>query len=84
MPLTQISVNLILGILDGARRVVGDEAIRMANSVDGLKVTPHGEIAVSGDGMEIVKKLLKVYEEELHGEIVLDLDVRMNVKSSGK
>ena len=83
MTLAQITVTLILGILDGARRVIGDDAIKTANEVEGLKVTSNGEIIVTGDGLQILKKLLKVYEEALHGEIILDLDVRMNVKGRG-
>ena len=80
MTLAQITVTLILGILDGARRVIGDDAIKIANEVEGLKVTPKGEIIVTGDGLQMLKKLVKAYEDELHGEIILDLEVRMNVK----
>lgn len=82
MTLAQITITLILGILDGARRVIGDDAIKLANTVEGLKATPNGEIVITGDGMKILSKLVKTYETELHGEIILDLDVRMNVKSS--
>ena len=80
MTLAQITVTLILGILDGARRVIGDDAIKIANEVEGLKVTPKGEIVVAGDGLQILKKLVKAYEDELHGEVILDLEVRVNVK----
>ncbi len=83
MTLSQITITLILGILDGARRVLGDDAIKTANSIEGLKVTPNGEIVVTGDGMKILKKLLKACEADLHGEVILDLDVRVNVKRSG-
>ena len=83
MTLAQITVTLILGILDGARRVIGDDAIKIANEVEGLKVSSNGEIVVTGDGLQILKKLVKNYENELHGEIILDLDVRMNVKGRG-
>ena len=83
MTLSQITITLILGILDGARRVLGDDAIKTANSIEGLKVTPNGEIVVTGDGMKILKKLLKACEADLHGEVILDLDVRVNVARVG-
>ena len=83
MTLSQITITLILGIIDGARRVLGEDAIKIANKVEGLRVMSNGEIVVTGDGMKILKKLLKACEAELHGEIILDLDVRVNVKRSG-
>ena len=82
MTLTHIYFNLILRILDGARRVIGEEAVKIANSIEGLKVTNGNEIVVTRDPVQILKKLIKEYESELHGEIILDLDVRVNVKSS--
>jgi len=83
MTLGQITVTLILGIIDSARRVLGEDAIKIANSIEGLRVSQNGEITVTGDGLEILKKLLKAYEADLHGEIILDLDVRLNVKRAG-
>ena len=80
MTLAQISVILLLGIIDGARRILGEDAINIANNVEGLKTAANGEITVNGDGMKILRELLKQYEEALHGEIILDLDVRVNVK----
>ena len=84
MTVAQITMTLILGILDGARRILGDtEAIKTANTVEGLQVSPNGEITVTGNSMIILKQLVKAYEADLHGEIILDLDVRMNVKRAG-
>ena len=82
MTVAQITVMLILGIIDGSRRILGDDAIKVANTVEGLKVTPNGEIVITGNSLHILNKLLKAYEVELHGEIILDLDVRLNIKTA--
>ena len=82
MTLSQIVVPITLGIIDGARRIIGDDAIKIANTVEGLKVTQNGEITITGNGMKILNKLIKAYEAELHGEIVLCLSVRMNVRTA--
>ena len=82
MTVAHITVMLILGIIDGARRVIGDDAIKVANTVEGLKVTSSGEIVITVNSLQILGKLLKAYEAELHGEVVLDLDVRLNVKTA--
>ena len=79
MNYTQSFVYLILGVVDGIRRLIEDRAIKIANKVDGLKVTQSGEIAITGNPMTILTELLKSYEEELGGEIVVDIDVRLNL-----
>ena len=82
MTLSQIVVPIIVDIIDGARRMLGDDAIIVANSIEGLKVTQNGEVTITGKDMQILGKLLKAYEAELHGQIILTLSVRMNVKSA--
>ncbi|MAE40897.1 MAG: hypothetical protein CML07_08280, partial [Psychrobacter sp.] len=67
MNYTQSFVYLILGVVDGIRRLIEDRAIKIANKVDGLKVTQSGEIAITGNPMTILTELLKSYEEELGG-----------------
>lgn len=83
MTVGHISLNLIAGILSSAKRIMGDDAIKIANEVEGLKVTPVGEIIITQSSDRIIKKLVKSYEGELQGEIIVDIDVRMNVKSNG-
>jgi hypothetical protein len=77
---SHIDEQLLLGTIDSARRIIGDDAIKIASSIEGLKVTQNGEITISGKCMQILNKLIKAYEDEIHGGIFLSLSVRMSVK----
>jgi hypothetical protein len=80
MTLPQITITLILRLIDGAKRILGDDAIKIANNIKGLDVSPNGEVVITGDGLQLLKQLLKQYEEAVQGEIILDLDVRVNFR----
>ena len=80
----QLSIHLLLGIIDGAKRILGEDAYDLANKVDGLKVSSVGEIIVSGDSSRITQELIKTYESELHGHLIVDIGVRFNVSILGK
>jgi hypothetical protein len=80
MTLPQITITLILRLIDGAKRILGDDAIKIANNIKGLNVNPNGEVVITGDGLQLLKQLLKQYEEAVQGEIILDLDVRVNFR----
>ena len=83
MNLTQITISLILGVVDGAKRIIGEDAVKTANNIEGLRVMSTGEIIVTGNGMKILEQLWKAYEADLKGEIIPDIEVRLNVKKAG-
>ena len=41
-------------------------------------------VEVTGEGIGIYEKLLKAYEEKLHGKLLLELKVGVNVYRSGQ
>lgn len=77
-----IAISLIAGIINAARRNIGDDAIRAANEVPGLAVNGNGEIVLTGEFFKIVGDLCRSLEKAMRGSIVVDLDVRMNLKRS--
>lgn len=77
---SHIDEQLMLGTIDCARRIIGDDAIKIAGTIEGLKVTHNGEITITGKCLPILNKLIKAYEAEVHGEIFISLLVRMTVK----
>ena len=83
MTLSQITITLILRLIDGAKKILGDDAIKIANNIKGLDVSPNGEVVIAGDGLQLLKQLLKQYEEAVQGEIILDLNVKVNFRKYG-
>ena len=56
---------------------------KAANEVEGLKVSANGEIVVTGDAYKIIGDLCGALEKALRGKIVVDIEVRINLKKSG-
>ena len=54
-----ITIHLIAGIIDGCRRILGENAIKTANEVDGLDVRSNGEIVVTGEVPDVVPYLAR-------------------------
>ena len=75
-----IAIHTISGIIDGGERIVGGAAIKAANEVEGLKVSANGEIVVTGDSYKIIGDLCRTLEKALRGKIVVDIEVRINLK----
>ena len=79
-----IAIHVIGGIIDACRRIIGENAIKTANEVDGLDVRSNGEIVVTGDDVyTIIGSLCGEYEKALHGRVVVDVDVRVNLRKRG-
>ena len=75
-----IEIHLIAGIIDAGRRIVGESAIKAANEVEGLTVGSNGEIVVSGDCNRVIGELCRMFEKALKASIVVDVEVRLNLK----
>ena len=75
-----IVIHLIAGIIDAGRRIIGDAAIKAANEVEGLSVGSNGEIVATGDCNKIIGSLCREYEKALKAKIVVDVEVRLNLK----
>ena len=75
-----IAIHLIAGIIDAGRRIIGEDAIKTANEVDGLDVRSNGELVVTGEVYKIIGDLCRAYEKALRGRLVVDVDVRLNLK----
>ena len=75
-----IAMHLITGIIDACRRILGEDAIKTANDVPGLDVRSNGELVVTGDAYKIIGLLCKEFEKALHGKLVVDVEVRLNLK----
>ena len=78
-----ISMHIISGIIDAGKRIVGEGAIKAANEVEGLKVNANGEIVVTGEFNKIIGELCRTYEKALQGRLVVDVEVRLNLKRGG-
>ena len=79
----EITIHLIGGIIDAGRRIMGDDAIKSANEVNGLNVRTNGEVVVTGEAYKIVGELCQIYEKAMRGKLVVDIDVRLNLKRGG-
>jgi hypothetical protein len=75
-----ITIHLISGMIDAARRIIGDSAVKAANEVEGLVVSSNGEIVVTGDVLKIIGSLCSVLEKALKAKLVVDVEVRLNLK----
>ena len=78
-----IAIHLIAGIIDAGRRILGEDAIKTANEVQGLDVRSNGELVVTGDCNKIVASLCSALEKAMRGSIVVDVEVRLNLKRGG-
>ena len=76
----EIAIKLIAEIISGARRVLGDDAVKTANEVNGLSVRQTGEITVTGEIYKIVGVLCREYEKAMQGKLVVDVVVRLNLR----
>ena len=76
----EIAIHLIAGIIDAGRRIIGENAITTANEVEGLDVRANGEIVVTGDAYKIIGTLCREFEKALNGKLVIDIEVRLNLK----
>ena len=63
------------------RRIMGDDAIKTANEVNGLRVKTNGELVVSGELHKIVGDLCRSFEKAMRGQLVVDIEVRLNLKT---
>lgn len=76
-----IAIHLIAGIIDAGRRILGEDAIKAANEVEGLDVRSNGEIVVTGsEDYKIIGDLCRAFEKAMRGKLVVDVDVRLNLK----
>ena len=78
-----IAIHLITGIIDAGRRIIGEDAIKTANEIEGLNVRSNGEVVVTGDAYKIIGSLCSTYEKAMRGKVVVDIDVRLNLKRGG-
>ena len=77
----KIVMATIQGIIDAGRKILGDDAAtKAAAEVEGLDVMSGGGIAVTGDGLKIISELCKAYEKAVQGKIMVDIEVRLNLK----
>ncbi len=74
-----ITIHLLSGIIDAGRRIIGEDAIKTANGVEGLHVRSNGEIVVTGDPSKIMGNLCREFEKAFRGKLVVDVDVRLNM-----
>ena len=79
-----IAIHLIAGIIDAGRRIIGENAIKTANEVDGLDVRLNGEIVITGEVYKIIGSLCREFEKALRGKLVVDVEVRLNLKRGGE
>lgn len=75
-----IGIRLASGIIHAAGRIMGEDAIKVANEVQGLAVRTNGEIVVTGEVYTIIGNLCSVYEKALKGKLVVEVDVRLNLR----
>ena len=78
-----IAIHLIGGIIDAGKRILGDDAIKAANEVNGLKVSSYGELVVTGEYSKIIADLCSALEKAMRGHLVVDVEVRLNLKRGG-
>ena len=78
-----IKLSVIRGIVNGARRFLGEDAAKIANSVEGLEVMAHGGIVITRDAVKITNELIKAYGDAVKGKIYVDVEVTVNVEGSG-
>lgn len=79
----EVAIHTIAGIIDGGRRILGIDAIKAANEVNGLEVGVNGEIVVTGEVYKIVGDLCRAFEKAMRGQLVVDIEVRLNLKRGG-
>ena len=79
-----VAIHLISGIIDAGRRIIGEGAIKTANEVEGLNVRANGEIVATGDVYKIIGDLCRAYEKAMRGRLVVDVEVRLNLKRGGE
>lgn len=75
-----IAIHLIGGIIDAGKRILGDDAIKAANDVEGLNVRSNGELVVTGEYSKIISGLCSALEKATRGHLVVDVEVRLNLK----
>lgn len=78
-----IAMHLIAGIIESGRRILGEDAIKAASEVDGLDVRSNGEIVVTGEDYKIIGDLCRAFEKAMRGRLVVEVEVRLNLKRGG-
>ena len=75
-----VAIHLIAGIIDAGWGIIGEDAIEAANEVTGITVSSIGELVITGDCSKIVGDLCRAYEKVLRGKLIVDVEVRLNLK----
>lgn len=78
-----IAIHTISGIIDAGKRILGEDAIKAANDVGGLNVKSNGELVVTGECNKVIGELCRAFEKSMRGTLVVDIEVRLNLKRGG-
>ena len=75
-----ILVQIISGIIESAKTAgLGKYAISIANGVEGLTVNPDNGVTVTGNALQIMGDLIRVYEEALKARLTTEIKVALHV-----
>ncbi len=75
-----ILVQIISGIIESAKSAgLGRNAISIANGVEGLTVNSDNGVTVTGNAIQIMGDLIRVYEEALKARLSTEVKVALHV-----
>ena len=72
-----------MGRQDQVRGAIVPDATKAASEVQGLDVRPNGELVVTGDYNKVIADLCSALEKAMRGHLVVDVEVRLNLKRGG-
>ena len=71
-----ILVQIISNIIKSAKSAgLGNDALKIANDVEGLTVSPDGGITVTGNVQKILGDLIREYGEAMNAKLSLEVKV---------
>jgi len=75
-----ILVQIISGIIESAKTAgLGRNVICIANGVEGLTVNSDSGVTVTGNAIQIIGDLIRVYEEALKARLSTEVRVALHV-----
>ena len=77
---TNIFVQIISNIIESAKSAgLGSYAVRIANGINGLTVSPDGGITMTGNALQILGDLIREYEGAMRAKLSTEVKATLHV-----
>jgi hypothetical protein len=75
-----ILVQVIGGVIESAKSAgLGRHAVKIANGIEGLTVSPYGGITITGNALAILGDLIREYEGAMKASLITEVRATLHV-----